>query len=70
VPHQRGDEFDKKQELRDYIDPFESLGTKLTFGAKFEDKNAYFAIWQTAGRYSKVLSLATPSFLGYSLKPI
>jgi hypothetical protein len=33
----------KKQELRDYIDPFESLGTKLTSGAKFEDKNAYFA---------------------------
>jgi hypothetical protein len=44
VPHQRGDDFDKKQELRDYIDPFESLGTKLTSGAKFEDKNAYFAL--------------------------
>jgi hypothetical protein len=33
----------QKQELRDYIDPFESLGTKLTSGAKFEDKKAYFA---------------------------
>jgi hypothetical protein len=38
-----GTSLKKKQELRDYIDPFESLGTKLTSGAKFEDKNAYFA---------------------------
>jgi hypothetical protein len=33
----------RKQELRDYIDPFESLGTKLTSRAKFGDRNAYFA---------------------------
>jgi hypothetical protein len=33
----------RKQELRDYIDPFESLGMKLTSRAKFEDRNVYFA---------------------------
>jgi hypothetical protein len=36
----------RKQELRDYIDPFESLGMKLTSTAKFGDRNAYFAFWK------------------------
>jgi hypothetical protein len=38
-----GRSLTQKQKLRDYIDPFESLGMKLTSRAKFEDKNAYFA---------------------------
>jgi hypothetical protein len=46
VPHQRGDKFDPKTRVEDYIDPFQSFDTKLISRAKFKDKNTYFASWK------------------------